>query len=379
MGFGWPLGLAALVTLLVPVLIHLARQRPRRPVLVGSLRHLPDAAAPRRARSQVVEPWLLALRMLILALLALIIAQPFVRASSPAAAPRSLLVLPAGFDDDSLRALLPAADSLLAAGHEIHRLPMADLWSELSELDAGLPEGSSIAVVAPFALAVTGARPAVRSAMTLHRFDRDDERSPVAEAPRALHVRIVSDASTRIAAARHAAAFRAVAELRGDSLVLNGPPARDGWIVWLTDSVPAPTVLDEVRNGATLLTSTGGPRRDAPDAIRAERLGRGRVLRTPLVANPAVDATFAELIARIWPDPERLAPTRPARHRISTNQLLPSLASPGGGPLQSRTSIGNLLLGAVSVLFLLERWLSHRAVPGQRPVPRHRPASARDA
>ena len=84
MGFGWPLGFAALATLLVPVLIHLARQRPRRPVLVGSLRHLPDAAAPRRARSQVVEPWLLALRMLILALLALIIAQPFVRASSPA-------------------------------------------------------------------------------------------------------------------------------------------------------------------------------------------------------------------------------------------------------------------------------------------------------
>ena len=97
------------------------------------------------------------------------------------------------------------------------------------------------------------------------------------------------------------------------------------------------------------------------------------------MANPAVDATFAELIARIWPDPERLTPTRPARHRISTNQLLPSLASPGGGPLQSRTSIGNLLLGAVSFLFLLERWLSHRPVPGQRPVPRYRPASARDA
>ena len=373
MSFGWPLGLAALVALLVPILIHLARQRPRRPVLVGTLRHLPDAAAPRRARSQVVEPWLLALRMLILAVLALIVAQPFVGAPTPAAAPRSLLVLPAGFEDDSLRVLLPAADSLLATGHEIRRLPMADFWSELSELDAGLPSGSSIAVVAPAALPVAGARPAVRSAVTLHRFEPNDEGEPHAAGPRSFHVRIVADSSNRIAAARHAAAFRAVAELRGDSLVLNGAPALDGWIVWLADSAPTPGVLEDVQDGATLLTSAGGPEPASADAIGVEPLGRGRILRTSLAGNPPVDATFAELIARIWPDPASLAPAQPARLRISTNQLLPAFASADGQPVASRTSIGNLLLAAVSVLFLLERWLSHR------PVPAHLPTSARDA
>ena len=56
MGVGWPLGLASLAALLVPLIIHLAKRRANQPIRVGSLRHFPAAAAPRRIHSRLTEP-----------------------------------------------------------------------------------------------------------------------------------------------------------------------------------------------------------------------------------------------------------------------------------------------------------------------------------
>ena len=362
MGFGWPLGLAALATLLVPILIHLARRKPRRAVLVGTLRHLPHAAAPQRARSRIVEPWLLALRVLILALLSFVVAEAFVSAALPPAARRSLLVLPAGIPDDSLRRLVPAGDSLLAAGLEVHRLPMADLWSELAELDGRLPNGSSMAVMAPWMLRVAGARPALGSAVILHRFEAPPQRAEAQTSPRTLHVRIVADSSTRVAARRHRAAFRAVAELRGDSLALGDAPERNGWIVWLPDSAPPPDVLADIRAGGTLLLPAVGDNGTlSARSIEAEPAGRGRILTAAAIGNPAVDAAFPELIAGIWPDPASLALAEPAVRRVSTSQLQPA-AAPVTPPVAPRTSLGGMLLGIAFALFLVERWLAHRSL-----------------
>jgi hypothetical protein len=362
MGFGWPLGLATLAALVVPLLIHLARRRPRRPVLVGTLRHLP-ARTPRRARSRIVEPWLLALRMLILALLAFVTAGAYIRSDPPAAAPRALLALPVGLSDDSLRRLLPGLDSLMA-GREVHRLPMADLWSELGELDATLPSGSSIHVVAPLALPVSGARPALASTITLHRFEGNREIAGPAHSRRVLPVRIVADPSSRIAAWRHEAAFHAVAELRGDSLVLgDAEMGGDGWIVWLADSAPSPGVLEEVRAGATLLLPAAGSRPAGDIAI--EPIGRGRIFTAPGIRDPAVDAAFPELIARIWPTPASLAPARLPVLHVSTTQLLPAGGSGPRRPGAPRTPLDRVLLAAALVAFLLERWLSSRPIPAR--------------
>lgn len=358
MGFGWPPGLAALAALLVPLLIHLARRRPRRPVLVGTLRHLP-AGAPRRARSRIIEPSLLALRMLIVALLAFATAGAFIRSDPPSAAPRSLLAVPAGFPEDSLRQLLPALDSL-AADREVHRLPMSDLWSELAALDAALPRGSSIAVAAPLELSIAGARPALRSTVLLHRFEWRREGTGPAASRRVLHLRIVTDSTNRVAALRHAAAFRAVAELRGDSLALN-EAAREGWIVWLADSAPSAGIVQDVRAGATLLMPVG-PGDGSADDIEIEPAGRGRILRAPLAGNPALDGTFPELIARIWPDPASLAPAGLSVRRISTSQLLPAAESGERQPAAPRTPLGRLLLGIALLAFLAERRLSTRPV-----------------
>jgi hypothetical protein len=363
MGFGWPLGLAALAVLLVPVLLHLARRKPDRPIRVGSLRHLPPGAAPRRARSRIVEPWLLAARMLLLTLLALLIAQPFLRSVSPARAPKSVLVLPADLSDDSLRLLLPRGDSLLASGAEHRRLPMHDLWSELAELDAGLPAGSSIAVVAPAELPMAGGRPALRSMVTLHRIDAPARRvGAPASADRAIRVHIAADSSFRTAAARLVAGLRAVAEMRGDSLALIenlGVPADVDWIIRLSDSTPGPRELAAVRAGATLLTNAARAPRTGHGAVTLEPFERGRIISAPVLAVPPLDGTFPELLARIWPDPGALAPRKPESRRMSTGQLQPARAAPARTG-DARMRLDTLLLALAFGLFLLERWMAHR-------------------
>ncbi|HEU4829230.1 MAG TPA: BatA domain-containing protein [Gemmatimonadales bacterium] len=365
MGFGWPPGLAALAALLVPLLIHLARRRPRSPVLVGTLRHLPGSTAPRRARSRISEPLLLAVRMLVLALLALFIAQPFLDRHRPSRPPRALLVIPSAIPEVTLRRLLPALDSLQAAGLETRELPMADLWSELAELDAGLPPGSSIVVAAPFALPVTGARPALESAVSLHRFDWTRDSSSSGDATQALHVSVIADTSHRVAAARHVAAFQAVAERRGDSLVMEASSSDDGWIAWLSDAAPSPAVLERVRAGGTLLTA-GSASSAGHEAVTAQRLGSGLIIEAAAVGAPPVDASFPELIARIWPDPTVLSPTEPEPGRISTSQLLPARVSRTDRADVPRTELGSVLLALAFALFLFERWLSHRPASAPR-------------
>lgn len=359
MGVGWPAGLAALAALLVPLLIHLARRRPRRAVLVGTLRHLPFGA-PRQARSRIIEPWLLALRMLILALLAFVTAEAFIRSEPPAAAPRSLLAIPSGLSEDSLRQLLPRLDSL-AADREVHRLPMADLWSELAELDGALPRGSSITVAAPLELPISGARPALRSTVLLHRFEWQREHTGPAASRRVLHLWIVADSTSRVAALRHAAAFRAVAELRGDSLALSDKQDPDGWIVWLADSAPSAGILEAVEAGATLLVPARRGRGSADD-VEIEPAGRGRILTVPFADDPALDGSFPELIARIWPDPVLLSPARPAVRRVTTSQLLPATGSDARQPAAPRTPLGRVLLAIALLAFLVERRLSNRPV-----------------
>lgn len=367
MGFGWPLGLVSLAVLLVPVLIHLARRKPDRPVRIGSLRHLPPGSAPRRARSRIIEPWLLAVRMLLLASLALLIAQPFLRSAAPRHGPQSVLVLPAGLPVDSLRLLLPHGDSLRSTSVELRHLPMDDLWSELAELDAGLPEGSSIAVVAPFELPVGGGRPTLSSAVTIHRFDAPARRSSATETSlRTIRVQIAADPQFRTAAARLVAGLRAVADLRGDSLALiegAGVPAEIDWLIRLSDSAPAPDHLAIVRAGTTLLTSAA---RDSQfDAVTLERLDRGRILSAPMLADPPLDGTFPELLARIWPDPGTLTPTNPESRRISTAQLLPARAA--RAPSGNRgMALDKLLLALAFGLFVLERWMAHRPPPMAR-------------
>ena len=219
MSFAAPLWLLGALSLLVPLVLHLlARGRGRR-VRVGSVRLL-EASPPRRPRRlQLQRPLLLALRCLLLALVALALAAPRLRREAErAAAPRPWVLVDAavamrtgraaleassgaregerearetagesGVVEDRLAAgaaaaLPPAAREAIAGGAEVHLLapglPLANTvrevsalpdvaaiaggtWSLLREAAATAPPGTRLLVVSSGRLAaLRGERPA---------------------------------------------------------------------------------------------------------------------------------------------------------------------------------------------------------------------------
>lgn len=75
----YPIGLLALTALLVPIIIHLWRIKQGKTFKVGSISLMGESAAS-NARSLVIGDWLLLLlRCLLLAILALLLAQPFLK------------------------------------------------------------------------------------------------------------------------------------------------------------------------------------------------------------------------------------------------------------------------------------------------------------
>ena len=183
-----PLWLAALAALAIPVLIHLRRRRIGRRIPVGSVRHLAGTAMPRRRRLRLRDPWLLALRAAIVALLALALAEPAIsRTEQPV---NWVLVEPSLLGDSATLRSDPLLDSLRRAGGAVRVLaagfPVADpghpnggadapvdLWSLLGSADQVLPAGSSILAVVPADLPLArGRRPVLATRVIIRRVPR---------------------------------------------------------------------------------------------------------------------------------------------------------------------------------------------------------------
>ncbi|MGJ4729318.1 BatA domain-containing protein, partial [Luteimonas sp. SDU101] len=145
-----PAALAALAALVLPLLIHLARRQQQRPTVFAALRWLRARPKPRR-RLRFDEPWLLAVRLLLLALLALWLARPALLGVQDLR-PR-LLVVP-GVDASVVgqaRADTQADARWLAPGFPTLEQPApagdAAVASLLREFDATLPAGAPLAVL----------------------------------------------------------------------------------------------------------------------------------------------------------------------------------------------------------------------------------------
>jgi aerotolerance regulator-like protein len=186
LGLAAPLWLLGLLGLLAPLVLHLlARGRGRR-VRVGSVRLLADSPPRRPRRLQLQRPWLLALRCLLLALVALALAGPRLRREAAAAAmPRPWVLVEPGVD-----ASVTGARGAIAAGAEVRLLAaglpraaeVADpaalpdlaavpggLWSLLREAAAKAPPGTRLLVVTRGRLtALRGERPALANAIEWH-------------------------------------------------------------------------------------------------------------------------------------------------------------------------------------------------------------------
>ena len=169
-----PLALVALAALAIPAILHLWRPPPAT-VRVGTLKFFTGPAVRRLTKLRWRERLLLAVRLLLLALLALLLAQPIWRNSPPTTPQRWALIERgvvlhgeaqkrwrelenAGYATRTLLAGFPAvAPDLTRTGQQSNA---SDVWSLLRELDARLPAGSAIAVFTSNRLAfLRGERP----------------------------------------------------------------------------------------------------------------------------------------------------------------------------------------------------------------------------
>ena len=168
-----PLGLAALAALAVPIVIHLVRRLELRTTEFAALRWISERIRPRR-RLRFERPWLLLLRLALLALVAVLLARPVLTEPSTAQAAR-VLVAP-GSDLSAARAAVSTLSTdwrWLAPGFPPIETPAPSsnvpVASLLREADAALPAGATLAVVVPEQLAgLDGERPVLAHAVDWH-------------------------------------------------------------------------------------------------------------------------------------------------------------------------------------------------------------------
>lgn len=367
-----PAALAALAALALPLLIHLARRQQQRPTVFAALRWLRAQPKPRR-RLRFDEPWLLALRLLLLALLALFLARPALLGVSDLR-PR-LLVVPgvdaaaiaearadAAVDARWLAPGFPALDQPQPEG----RVPVASL---LREFDADLAPGAPLAVLVPQRLVgADGGR---------LRLTREvDWRIAAGGAwPEAITIPAPSMAIRHDAAHREDAAYvRALARAWQDEPnapvdvadAASPPSGEVDLVAWLREDPPPPDLLAWVEQGGQLLLPAGASWpvetdgvavwRDAAGAplLRAAAHGEGRVLR---FTRPLAPAAMPQLLDPTLPQVLRdvLQPL-PAPTAVAAADYAPEAGAPAPAP--EPRDLRPWFALAIALLFLLERWLA---------------------
>lgn len=405
-----PVGLLALAGVLVPLLIHLIRRSEMRVSDFAALRWLAAKARPRR-RLRFDERLLLAVRLLLIASIAALLAQPTLT-GWPAA--RDWLVVVPGVAVADLPAPDPEREverRWLAPGLPplSARTPAVGPTSSLlRELDATLPPDSGITVLVPVELAgLDGERPRLSRAVDWRVLDTDAgaaSDTPAAQpvgadalslwlafAPeRAAELRYLRAAAASSAPASFDAGVDAgadAAEAAADSpgLAISGeialPDALDSvdwpafgadWLIWLSDDPLPSDVTDWVaaggqvlRIGTALDPADGEPvtlwRGTHPThVLRASALGSGRVLALNATLTPEwlpelLDPGFPNLL-RSW-----LAEAGPMPSLAPAESHAPDVGLPAYPP--PARGLSEWLAVLIALLFLVERWLA--SAPGR--------------
>lgn len=332
-----PAGLAALAALLLPLLVHLARRSERRPTPFAALAFLTVRARPRR-HVRFDEWLLLALRLLLVAALALLLARPALLGEA-AATPWTLVVpgvdpaqvlresdsdrsrssiASAGHGDDGAveRRWLAPGFPPLSTSPPAGRVPVSSL---LRELDATLPAGSMLTVhVPPLLAGVDAERPrlsrAVRWVVASPGAVRGDNPAAAAGAGATppMPVLVVRHAADRAPALRYLRASVAA------------------WQAMDADGAGSVPVADDGVAG----TADGSAAADAADAIDVAPLG------TPL---PADVALLAWLAPGPLPAAVRDRATRGAVVLVDADATWPGRDAADGTDAW-RTATGELLL-----------------------------------
>jgi Aerotolerance regulator N-terminal len=367
-----PLGLAALAALVVPLLIHLKRRTEEVPLDFAALRWL--EARPRPKRRIRFDEWLLlALRLLLVALLALLLARPAVLGweddaprvlaapgVDPAAARKA-----AGAEAD-LRWIAPGFPEV-GAGAPPAR---AEVSSLIRQYDAELPGAAALTILAPPVLDGVDAAPLRLTRKVTWRViaGAADTRAPAAPPAPALALR---HAEGQGGAARF---FRAAAAAwsdapKFDTSTGDDVPPRGTVLVWLKPGRVPAALTDWVSEGGTALlgeraevampAATATLWRDETGGALVEGgvLGAGRIAR---FTRPLEPAAMPDLLSGNFPAILRdlVTPPAPPPARVSAAAIVP-VAGVALFPLPPR-ELSAWLAVLIAGLFLGERWLASR-------------------
>lgn len=367
LAFGAPLAFAGLAALAVPLLLHLERRRTPRVLAFAALRWLGRAQPARRA-PRLVEPWLLALRLALVAAAVLWCAEP--RIEGWTRAPREVLLVAPGVAAPADAA--PGREGYwLAPGFPPLSSPLpADAGataSLLREFDATLGPDDRLTVQVPRLLdGLDEAALRLTHAVDWQVREGASPRDPsTGSAPRRLAVRHEADPEpalrfvrAALAAWEQAAPGRVQAEIAPAGTPL--PGAVDA-VLWF-GATPDAAARARADAGALLLSVAGqasGSEGHEPFGTAAPS-GRGTwrraevewdPARLPLLYDPAFPRKLHEVLFGA-----------PAPTRVDAAAVAPQQE---GRATQPPLPLEEPLAWAIAVLFLLERVLASGARLGR--------------
>lgn len=367
-----PLGLAALAALIVPLLIHIRRRTEGVPIDFAALRWLDPRPRPRR-KLQFDEVLLLALRLLLVALLALLLASPAVL----------------GWEDDGARVIVapgvdPAA-ARAAAGPEAEMRWIAPGFPEITasasppgaltaslirQYEAELPPGAALTIIVPPVLeGVDAGRLGLTRQVTWRiAAGKNSPDQPAPPVSPALAVRHTAGQAAGVRYFRAAAA--AWSETPRFAAGTSGAlPPRETVLVWLTPGSVPQAVSDWISAGGTaLLGNAAEMAMPAPNVglwrdeagntlVEGRVLGAGRVMR---LTRPLTPAEMPELLAPDFAVTLRdlVSPPAPPPRRVSAEAYAPT-ASIAAYALPPRELTPWLAI-LIALVFFAERLLASR-------------------
>lgn len=379
-----PAGLVALAALVLPLLLHLQRQSQARPTPFAALRWIGTKLRPRR-RVRFEEILLLLLRLLLVACVALLFAQPVITGAS---ADKPWVLVTATLDPVALRNSQRLKTPAEAQWHWLApSFPLIDaprpspsqpLSSLLRDIDARLPARTPVIVLVPDSVdGLDGER---------MQLSRDVDWRSVASLPMASKnapasakpTLLIRNSKERSEDLRYLqAAARALGRTVDSADSASALPAGTKQMAWLASGAVPVAVVAWLRSGGLLILdaeariegvdlAAGAPVwRDRQGRVlaRESTVGRGRVvqLQAALTAQAipqVLDASFPDQLES-WLEPV------PTPSRATAASAKPRTGGPGYRALPE--PIDRWLVLLALVLLLIERLLATRAKRGLAP------------
>lgn len=386
----YPLGLAALAALLLPLLLHLIRRAEYRTTPFAAMRWI-RAQLRQQKRLRLRDIPLLLLRLLLLALAALLLAQPVLRGDATAAK-HWVLVAP-GVDVGAARDQLQSIDSnstnadwrWLAPGFPTlsnTATPVtSDSASLLREIDAELPASSRFSVVVPSVVdGLDGERSSLLREVEWIVVDGAMPVLPPIEDPKATRLLVRYDAS-QAANAGYINALEKAWRIEWPNVSIDRSeidaalPDDARWSLWLSPQRPR-SLQRWIENGGIAVAT---PANDDAQAINTEpvwrderqnvlassqHIGKGRLISlsgafTPSELPSLLDADFPQRLHDLFAGPPP-APTRAFAAALKPLHTR-NAASKSTTSQATRTPLDAWFALAIAILFAIERtWASGR-------------------